>query len=164
MYRINTPADVANTGRVHIDTGDGVQIEVPMTPVPNLAARLAALEYDSGERDITSLIPVEVLSGALHTWRTGKTVWLDFRDLEVEDPSASYHSWSGMLPSGFRVARSFQYLPLAPQLTTGTPGPVRLDRNGGIVIYNAKPNRRMTGLISFPTPDAPPSSPPGSPA
>lgn len=32
MYRINTPADVANTGRVKIDAGEGVAIEVPTTP------------------------------------------------------------------------------------------------------------------------------------
>ena len=32
MYRINTPADVANTGRVHIDTGEGVAFEVPTVP------------------------------------------------------------------------------------------------------------------------------------
>ena len=130
--------------------------------VTGLAARLAALEYDSGERNITSLIPAEVLSGALHTWRTGSTVWLDFRDLEVADPSTTYHSWSGMLPPGLRPSRSYVYMPLAPVVSTSTGGPVRLDRNGGVVVYNAKPNRRMTGLISFPALDAPPSSPPGS--
>lgn len=130
--------------------------------VTGLAARLAALEYDSGERNITSLIPAEVLSGALHTWRTGSTVWLDFRDLEVADPSTTYHSWSGMLPPGLRPSRSYVYMPLAPAVSTSTGGPVRLDRNGGVVVYNAKPNRRMTGLISFPALDAPPSSPPGS--
>ena len=32
MYRINTPADVANTGRVHIDTGDGVELDWPVDP------------------------------------------------------------------------------------------------------------------------------------
>ena len=42
MYRINTPADVANTGRVHIDTGDGVELDWPVIPE-------AGDEYDRGD-------------------------------------------------------------------------------------------------------------------
>lgn len=32
MQRINSFRDVASTGRVQIDTGDGIQIEVPVSP------------------------------------------------------------------------------------------------------------------------------------
>lgn len=44
MQRINSFNDVASTGLARIDTGDGIQVEVPT----GLAARLAAIEYDSG--------------------------------------------------------------------------------------------------------------------
>lgn len=32
MYRTNSFQDVADTGRAQIDTGDGIQIEVPVSP------------------------------------------------------------------------------------------------------------------------------------
>lgn len=151
MRRINDKDSVRDSGFVVIDAGDGVVVKTPISTVD--------LAYDSGERDITSLIPAVVLSGALHAWRQGRTVWLDFRDLEVEDPEATYHSWSALLPQGLTPSRSYMYLNLAPVLSASTVGPVRIDRVGGVVVYNAKPNLRMSGLISFPTPDAPPNTP-----
>lgn len=52
MYRINTPANVANTGRVHIDTGDGVQIEqerrANLAAIPAQIAELAGKFRDGG--------------------------------------------------------------------------------------------------------------------
>lgn len=155
MRRINDKDSVRDSGVVVIDAGDGVVVKTPTSTVD--------LAYDSGERDITSLIPAEVLSGALYAWRQDRTVWLDFRDLEVEDPVATYHSWSSLLPQGLTPARSYIYLNLAPVISASTTGPVRIDRLGGVVVYSARPSKRMTGLISFPTYDAPPSTPFGDP-
>ncbi|MGP5715675.1 hypothetical protein ACTXO9_07265 [Brachybacterium tyrofermentans] len=129
----------------------------------DLVARLAVLEYDSGERDVTSLLP-GVVSGALYVQRVGSTVWLDFRDLVCTDPENSWHSWSNVLPPGLRPNRSWEYLPLTGQSTTYTVGPVRVGAAGDLVVYGVTGQKIMRGLISFPTPDAPPSSPPGSPA
>lgn len=145
----------------------------------DLVARLAALEYSSGVRDITSLVPVAVASGRLLLWRTGSQVWLDFDTLQPSDASeASSHSWTGFLPPGFRPYRNFPMLPLAPQFGlsgTGTVssslhalGPVRPQVNGGVVIYGAKNAsgqvRPIQGLISWPTTEAPPTTLPGTPA
>ncbi|MFE7605786.1 hypothetical protein ACFU1Q_11550 [Brachybacterium paraconglomeratum] len=135
----------------------------PVSDVTGLAARLAALEYSSGERDITSLLPAgTVVSGALHLLRTGTTCWLDFRDLTCADPTTSWHSWPGLLPNGFRPPRSFVYMPLPVQASVNTPGPVRLDVSGGIVVYGITGQKRMTGLVSWPTLQAPPTTPPGA--
>lgn len=129
-----------------------------------LADRLPALEYDSGERDITSLLP-GVVSGALHVQRVGRTVWIDFRDLVITDQGTTWITFSGLLPQGFRPSRSFKYFPLAAnQHTSYALGPARLSAQGDLLIYDASDQRTMRGLVSFPTPDAPPSSPPGDPA
>ena len=163
MYRINTPADVANTGQVKIDTGEGVQVEVPVSPVPDLATRLAALEYDSGERDITGLL-TNIVSGRLLLERTGPWVSLNFQELSTDLPSGGFASWNSVLPVGFRPSATSAYidLPLAPRLATTTQGSVRISRFGEIRIYRL--GGVATGVVHFKTPDAPPSTTPGIPA
>ena len=135
----------------------------PVSDVTGLTARLAALEYTSGERNLTGLLPAgTVVSGALHLIRTGTTCWLDFRDLVCTDPAGSWHSWSGLLPAGFRPPRSYVYMPLTTQLNSNATGPVRLDAAGGVVVYGITGQKRMTGLVSWPTLQAPPTTPPGA--
>ncbi|WP_193117027.1 hypothetical protein [Brachybacterium tyrofermentans] len=136
--------------------------------------------YDSGWRDITSLIPVPVTSGKLYLARTGSTVWLDFYNLLVTDvPSATWHSWGVTIPDGFRTARNWSYVPLAPTLSSRSSantfvnqsqalGPVRLAANGSLVIYSAKDGagavQPIQGLVSWMTQESTPSMPPGKPA
>lgn len=131
---------------------------------------------DTGWRDITSLMPVEIASGRLLIRREGTTVWLEFEALLVsESPSGSFHSWaSGTIPQGFRTSR-FSFVPLAPQISVNTLnyvtstahalGPVRVAANGGLVVYNAKRSSGdlvpIQGLVSWPTSEPFPSSFPG---
>lgn len=131
--------------------------------VTGLAARLDALEYKSGERDITGLIP-DVVSGALHIQRVGSTVWIDFRDLVCADPTSAWHEWKGLLPTGFRPVRSWKYLPLAARTSAFTVGPARVSAGGDLLVYDVAGQKIMRGLISFPTPDPAPTTPFGSPA
>lgn len=121
-------------------------------------------EYDSGERDITSLIP-DVTSGSLHLWRIGRTVWLDFRDLIVADQGTpGWITLAEILPVGFRNTRSFQYVPLAPESSADAKGPARLRTNGDVLVYGMPGGKRARGIVSFLTRETPPASPPGTAA
>ena len=143
MHRTNSPSDVVSTGRVKIDAGEGVSLDVPVAPaapptwatlpgkpatfpssvgeVAGLAAALTAkadsihpMLYDSGWRDITSRIPVAVTSGKLWIRRTGWTVWLDFGDiLTTSAPANEWQTWAGLIPSGYSVPRNYIYVPLS---------------------------------------------------
>lgn len=129
----------------------------------DIEARLAALEYDSGERDITSLVP-DVVSGSLYLTRVGRTVWLDFNALVGTPQGSSALTYSRLLPSGFRVARRTRYRPLSKNWAADATGPVRLDSTGTVVISGAGGSQPIRGLISFPTDDPIPTTRPGSPA
>lgn len=133
--------------------------------VTGLAARLARLEYWSGERDITALVDGRT-SGQLLVERTGHTVQMTFNDLALEDQGASYYAWVRLLPSGWRPgpATGYRYLPLAPTSVTHSTGPIRLSRFGDLGVYDAGGGRIVRGTVSWTTPDPEPTTPLGSPA
>lgn len=121
--------------------------------------------YESGVRDVTGLIP-NVVSGTLHVWRSGSTVWMRFYRLLVTDPETNtYHSFMDLLPIGMRPGAQ-EYLPLAEAASASTRGPASPAASGHVYVYNATPGKRMDGLVSFHTPDDPPaqSALPGVPA
>ena len=146
--------------------------------------------YDSGWRDITSRIPAAVASGKVYLRRTGPTVWMDFNDvLTVDPPANEWHTWAGLIPTGFSVPRRFTYVPLSftgarvgvqdPPVAEVSPdtlyngaqalGPARLEPSGRAIIYGARSGDGLTpyivrGLVSWPTTDAIPTTLPGSPA
>lgn len=162
MYRKNTPADVANTGRVHIDTGDGVQIEVPVAPVPDLAARLDAIEYKSGPRDITSRMSVQPTSGTLYLERIGDVVWVDISGIRMPS-SAGFVQLVDLFPAGFRPRRIQDFAP-AKRNKSDPAGGLRVDYSGTAYFYVVDSTRDIRGVVSWPTGDAPPSNLPGTPA
>ena len=194
MCRTNSARDVVATGRVDIDAGEGLELSLPTNPVgqDDIDQRIAdhpAL-YDSGWLDITSSIPDPVASGRLYLRRTGATVWMDFNDIVTVDPPANeWHTWPGIIPAGFSVPRQFTYVPLSftgarvgvqdPPVAEVSPdtlyngaqalGPARLEPSGRAIIYGARSGDGLTpytvrGLVSWPTTDAIPTSPPGTPA
>lgn len=100
MFRTNTPADVANTGRVRIDTGGGVSMEVSVAPVPDLATRLAALEYDTGW---ITVAPDAGVTGTIKVKRTASGGG-DRTTLRLEGvlpPAGAGSAFLATLPTGF---------------------------------------------------------------
>lgn len=192
MYRINSPRDVVATGTVEIDAGEGVTLTVPTVPAESgggVSPDHPAL-YESGWRDITSSIPASVASGRAYILRAGSTVWIDFDDLVTTDPpAAQWHDWSGFIAAGFRVRRSFTFVPIAftgtrigepapeePQInpdliynSSQALGPLRLDTAGRTIIYGARSGDGLSALIvrgtaSWHTSDPIPTTLPGTPA
>lgn len=139
--------------------------EHDIADVTGLTARLAALEYWSGERDLTSLVTGRT-SGRLLIERTGHTVQMTFVDLEVEDQGSSYSVWSSLLPSGWRPgpALGYRYLPLSPTSSTHSPGPMRVSRYGGVGVYNSDGGRTIRGTVTWTTTNPAPTTPLGDPA
>lgn len=135
----------------------------PVGDVTGLADRLDLLEYNSGERNITGSFARRT-AGAVHLYRIGSTVWLDFRDLVSTDDTSTWQAWSGVIPSGFRPPRSWVYSTLASWAPDSTLGPARISAGGDVLVYNANPSKRMTGIFSWPTLNAPPAVRPGIPA
>lgn len=131
-------------------------------------ARLALLEYDSGERNVTSRVS-DVVSGRVLVWRLGRTVFLTFDALVVTAPETPHwHTMTGLLPAGFRPPGINRFFQFAQQAANRTPGPARVSSSGTVVIYNAKSGAGdslvMEGTISFPAEAALPTSLPGTPA
>lgn len=144
MYRINTPANVANTGRVHIDTGDGVQIEVPVLPTPT--------PYFSGVRDVTSLVTTGSAQWA-RLIRSGDLVELYVQNWDRK--GAASNSVVMTLPPGFRAGWTRR---LTSSSSTGYP----YTGTSGAVQYNGEPTTTIL-YGSWITPDAPPTTLPGTP-
>lgn len=145
-------ATLGDVGGLHVDTSVGTCVFVGDTMI----------FYDSGERDITSLVPNRI-SGNLHLHRQNDTVWLNFRNLICEDQASAWQSWD-LLPDGFRPPRSWFYGNLANTASTDTMGPVRISASGQVLVYDAQGQRRMVGTIGFPTVNAPPATLLGTPA
>src|SRR5699024_4638017 len=66
-----------------------------------LADRLAAVEYDSGWRNITSTLAEAPQSGRVLLRRNGKIVHLHV-DALTYSSDAPFKSWGPVIPSGFR--------------------------------------------------------------
>lgn len=164
MLRTNTAADVANTGLVKIDAGEGVTLEVPTLPVTGLAARLAALEYDSGWRDISATLP-GYISGRAWLKRRGSTVWLDCYQLVVADQGTGWANLGNAIPSGFRMdTPGFTYLAVTAWINTRAPGPVRTSSGGGLLVYGMSGKKPLDATVCWPTEEPIPSVLPGDPA
>jgi len=164
MLKTNTASDVALSGLVKVDAGDGVALDIPTT----IAARLAALEYDSGWRNINSFVTGWV-SGDLRVRRIGKIVHIQAYQL-IAAEQATPGDWAihnSLIPSGFRVDLSgFTWMPVSTQPSSqnlDVGGPFRIDRFGHAAIYQVKPTRRLNLLASWTTADAIPSPLPGTP-
>ena len=113
MYRINTPADVANTGRVHIDTGGGVSLDLPVsaaasqhthtiTNVTGLQAQLDALNWSTGW--ITVPLDAGATAGTIRVMRSAGpgTDWTTIRLESVQVAAGTGSAFLATLPLGFR--------------------------------------------------------------
>lgn len=160
MQRINSFNDVASTGIARIDAGDGIQVEVPT----GLAARLAALECDTGNRNINSLIP-SLSAGHWTIRRIGKWVYMNLYDLDLAPTAGGYWQVSIFLPSGYRPPASSQYVqfPCARRSSGFTEGPFRVDRYGGVTIYGVT-DSLVAVTAAWITDDPFPTTLPGDPA
>lgn len=105
MQRINSFNDVASTGRALIDTGDGVHLEVPVTPVPDLAARLDALERDTDWIDVIpsgpAVDPAE--PGVVQFRRVGDQVFCRVVGVAILPGASNAWLLPNGIPSGYRL-------------------------------------------------------------
>lgn len=172
MRRVNTFNDVAATGRVQIDTGDSVQVDLPVSAaasahthpisdVTGLAARLAALEYKSGRRNITALLNPAPTSGNLYIERRGDTVWLHMDTLVLATTSDTIYS--GVIPTGFQITTPAE-IPAAQRSTHDAKGGLRTYGGSLGFYYLGQSPGPFRGMVSWPTNQAIPTTPPGSPA
>lgn len=160
MKRTNSFNDVASTGIATIDTGDGIQLEVPAAPVPDFAARLAALEYDTGWRLLPEK-PAEYTAGRFLVRRTGDQVWLWVDEVRpVDNASATSVTFPSLIQPGMRPPATI-YLPVAQRSASYSPGPFRVQPSGTLDIYNN--NGTLTvALVSWLTDEAIPVALPGT--
>lgn len=127
-----------------------------------LDARLAALEYKSGPRDITSRMSVQPTSGTLYLERIGDVVWCDISGIRMPS-SAGFVQLVDLFPAGFRPRR-IQDFATAKRNNTDPAGALRVDFSGTAYFYAVDSSRDIRGVVSWPTRDAPPSTLPGTPA
>ena len=131
----------------------------PVGDVDGLAARLAALEYDSGWRNISALLTNS--TGEVYIVRSGFTVTLRFHGISLTSGTAVEVL---ALPAGF-VPRSVAALGPRTILHSSNLVIGRLFTLGAKITYNAGTgNPPAYGDFTFRTNDAPPSTLPGSPA
>ena len=94
MHRTNTPADVAATGTIQIDAGEGVTFSVPVEGVD-----LGTIAYDSGLRNINGLAATRT-AGDIYLRRSGVVVFLQVLGLVCSDQAHGFTAFT--LPTGFR--------------------------------------------------------------
>jgi len=135
-----------------------------LADVTGLADRLAALEHDTGPRSLNPLITGRI-GGDVILQRIGKTVFLTISELLVT-PNNGATTWSlnGLIPTGFRFSfPAYRYYSGFARTTNHNRGEIRLNRYGGLDIYNT--NGLTTNVsATWNTPDAFPTTLPGNPA
>ncbi|HEX7352481.1 hypothetical protein [Brachybacterium sp.] len=129
-----------------------------------IEARLAALEYKSGPRNITALFP-EITTGSVVSSRVGRMVTTTFYGVRVSEwPSgSSFLHLGNYMPAGLRPERG--HLPMVPAENGGTVGRVRIvGGSGQVTLYNGSSLMTFYASLTFPTDDFAPAIPPGSAA
>lgn len=126
------------------------------------AARLTALEYKSGPRNITGRMSVQPASGTLYLERIGDVVWCDISGIRMPS-SAGFVQLVDLFPDGFRPRR-IQDFATAKRNNTDPAGGLRVDLSGTAYFYVVDSTRDIRGVVSWPTRDAPPATLPGTPA
>lgn len=134
------------------------------TPVIN---RVAALEYNTGWRDVTSLLGTQYISGEYWIKRVRNTVYLHFYELKLVAGAGSSVRPSWALITGFRPSTRYANMPFAGKNATQyAAGPLRVSRYGVTDIYGYAADLMIDADVSFDTEDAPlaPAALPGTAA
>lgn len=178
MHRINSPAQVANTGRVNIDAGEGVTLEVPVTPpgtpawadltgkpatfpstvgeVAGLQAIIDRLTVGTGWRDATSLSPAGTLdpAAASRIRRVGNTVYLEGNGnpgTALADRTMALAGLLLTLPMGFRASG---YAPARGMLSVGYGSyqgilHTFVGKDQVRIAFPQPPNVKVTGYLNW---------------
>ena len=115
--------------------------------LPAALTRLAAVEYDTGWRDITSLAQIPITSGRILLRR--------FIDLRLTSGTSGTLV---VLPSGFRPAMT------EANTVRGVSLQAQLSVIGNLQFYDYQPGVRIEGGLAATTDQAPPTTLPGDPA
>lgn len=169
----------SNTWQIDANTGRLIAGEVPWARLSG-APDIAALTYDSGLRDITSLAGDKITAGKIYLRRTYRTITLEFRDVR---PSATLGSGSTLftVPTGFRKQIRWDgWLPVGvaavaqPDDAAGDPRPdvtgLMQGRSafvfpaGGFGIWAPSTTDNYRCDLTWITNDPIPTTPPGSAA
>lgn len=141
-------------------------LDVQVADVQGLAARLAALEYDSGPRDISTVTP-GMTSGGWIIQRIGRWVFTNLYDVALTPTASSYWLQGGFLPVGFRPPPSstapYVNFDCTVRNSNYTPGPLRIDRYGGVTLYGVT-GKIIAVTAMWLTNDPTPTTPFGDPA
>ena len=134
------------------------------SPVIN---RVAALEYNTGWRDVTALLGEQYISGEYWVKRVRNTVYLHFYELKLVAGAGSSVRPSWSLITGFRPSTRYANVPFAGKNATQyAAGPLRVSRYGVTDIYGYADGLMIDADVSFDTEDAPlaPANLPGAAA
>lgn len=144
MQRINSRSQVASTGRVRIDAGDGIQLEVPVTPTD---AR------DTGTLTVTSTFP-QITRGSVTVRRVGPTVYVTLLDVEFATSTPpEFFYLTGLLPVGYRPS-VFTSFPALADVNGTITRRIRFQPDGQILLYAITATNRINVTASYLTPDA----------
>lgn len=136
-----------------------------------IAARLAAIEYKSGRRNITARLDPAPVSGNLYIERRGDTVWLHMDALVLTATGFAANLYSGVIAPGFQAAVPIE-APTSPRIVQSLDYPEsKPDVDTNIRTYNqvlgfyrVRAGAVVRGMTSWPTNQAIPTTLPGSPA
>lgn len=146
-------------------TGKMSRGSVPSSHVTGLEDRLAAIEYRSGPRDISSILR-NGWAGTISLLRIGASVSVYFENLSSANATSTVFL---TLPSGFRPPARPGARVYRAMITAGGVPPVMrqadIDPYGHCRIFTTTGvAETFSGSLEFTTPDAIPSTLPGDPA
>lgn len=158
-------------GNVNVERpADGVwdfqpeELVVGVADVTGLAARLAALEYKTGRRIITSMLR-EGVTGTASVSRTADLVALNLYGIMPPEGATTFlvDVFASDLPDGFRPDDSLT-VPLSLATTTAPAFNPRMYMSPGGGCRVNTPGGALYGVITYRTSNAPPATLPGDPA
>lgn len=128
-----------------------------------VTARVAALEQDTGTRNITALA-TGMTAGTWTLRRAGKWVFMNLYEAAFTS-TGTWQAPSGMIPSGFRppAVPAYVLFPGAARVSTMSSAGVRISRYGGVDVYDVA-TKAISVTASWVTDDAWPTTLPGTPA
>ena len=128
-----------------------------------VTARVAALEQDTGTRNITALA-TGMTAGTWTLRRVGKWVFMNLYEAAFTS-TGTWQAPSGMIPSGFRppAVPAYVLFPGAARVPTMSSAGVRISRYGGVDVYDVA-TKTISVTASWMTDDAWPTTLPGTPA